>query len=234
MADKGFIYLHRKILKSSVCKNTNVFAVWIWCLLKATHVAYKIPFGSTDIELQPGEFVTGRKVASKELHISPQTYRTCITYLKSTNRITTKSTNQFTIISIVNWKEYQNKPTNKSTRKLTNDQPTANQRLTTNNNNNNNITNNIYVRFEEFWNAYPNKKAKKKAEQSWLKINPSEYDKIMSSLGEYKKSEQWRAQGGRFVPYPSTWLNQERWNDEISPTLSDDEVDIKEPEYLKH
>ena len=140
MKDKGYIYLHRKILDSSVWKNPNTLAVWIWCLLKATHVKYKFPFNGTDIELEAGSFITGREIASKEAKISPQTYRTCINYLKSTNRITIKATNKFSIISIVNWEEYQNKPTNKSTSPLTNHQPTTNQQLTTYNNNNNNIT----------------------------------------------------------------------------------------------
>jgi hypothetical protein len=60
--------------------------------------------------------------------------------LKSTNEITSKSTNKYTIITVVKWEEYQllcEKSTNKSTSKLTNDQQTTNKQLTTDNKYNN-------------------------------------------------------------------------------------------------
>lgn len=86
------------------------------------------------MSLLPGEFVTGRNRATDELPgVSEQSYRSAIKYLKSTSRITTKSTNKFTIISICKWEEYQGELTNKVTSKLTNDQPTTNQQVTTNN-----------------------------------------------------------------------------------------------------
>ena len=30
-----------------------------------------------------------------------------------------------------------------------------------------------------------------------------------------KQTEQWKKDNGKFIPYPATWLNQERWTDEI-------------------
>ena len=55
-------------------------------------------------------------------------------HLKSTNEITIKSTNRFSIVTIVNWEKYQinkKQSTNKLTNNLTNNQPTTNQQLTT-------------------------------------------------------------------------------------------------------
>ena len=115
---------------SSVWKNTDTVTVWVWCLLKATHKGYKFPFNGKDIELAPGQFITGREAGAKESLTSTMSWRTCIAYLKSTNRITIKVTNKFTIISIVNWEGYQ-KLTNKKDTQLTNHQPTTNQQLTT-------------------------------------------------------------------------------------------------------
>ena len=134
---EGFIKIHRKIMESSVWKNTDIIAVWLWCLLRANHKDTKVPFNGDDIELKSGEFITGRNKATEELPISPQTYRTCIKYLKSTSRITIKSTNRFSIISIVKWEEYQTNLTSKSTNKLTNSQPATNQPLTTDKNDKN-------------------------------------------------------------------------------------------------
>ena len=133
----GWIKLHRKILDSSVFQNAKYFKVWVWCLMKATHKEVDFPFNGKDIKLQPGEFLTGRKVAAEELDISEQNFRSAMKYLISTNRLTSRSTNRFTVYSIVNWEEYQiddEKVTSKVTKKVTNKQPPTNQPVTTNNN----------------------------------------------------------------------------------------------------
>lgn len=68
--------------------------------------------------------------------------------------------------------------------------------------------------FEEFWKKYPRKVAKKKALKAWDKINPDRklLDKMLSSIEIAKKSRAW-IEG--FIPHPATYLNGERWEDEI-------------------
>lgn len=70
--------------------------------------------------------------------------------------------------------------------------------------------------FDRFWQAYPKKKAKAKARQAWVKLKPDmELCKIMAAaLDQQKRSETWKREDGRFIPYPATWLNQRRWEDE--------------------
>ena len=83
----------------------------------------------------------------------------------------------------------------------------------------NRIEKNRVEMFEQFWIAYPNKKTKKKAYDSWKKINPSDklFKEIMSGLERSKSSKQWQKDDGQYIPHPTTWLNQERWNDEDTP-----------------
>lgn len=71
--------------------------------------------------------------------------------------------------------------------------------------------------FESFWAAYPKKKAKASARKSWDKLNPDmDLCKAMSTALEAQKhSTDWQRDDGRFIPYPATWLNQRRWEDEI-------------------
>lgn len=71
--------------------------------------------------------------------------------------------------------------------------------------------------FDKFWQAYPRKVSKKEAQKSWKKINPSLelFEKILKALEMVKQTEQWKKDNGKFIPYPATWLNQERWTDEI-------------------
>lgn len=73
-----------------------------------------------------------------------------------------------------------------------------------------------------FYDAYPKKKGREKAEKSWAKINPNDelIAKIMSALDRAKQSRDWLKDGGQYVPYPASWLNGRRWEDEINSTPS--------------
>ena len=73
----------------------------------------------------------------------------------------------------------------------------------------------VTEKFEEFWSEYPRHISKKVALARWmkLKVTPELFEKIMSSLKVQKKTKQW--QNPEYIPHPSTWLNQERWNDEV-------------------
>lgn len=73
--------------------------------------------------------------------------------------------------------------------------------------------------FERFWKAYPRKKAKSDAKKAWDKLKPSmELCRTMSAaLDKAKRSEEWTKDGGRYIPYPATWLNGRRWEDETVP-----------------
>lgn len=70
--------------------------------------------------------------------------------------------------------------------------------------------------FAAFWAEYPRHTAKAVAVKSWQKINPdaSLQESIMDGLRRQKTSVQWQRDGGKYIPHPSTWLNQRRWEDE--------------------
>lgn len=74
----------------------------------------------------------------------------------------------------------------------------------------------IEERFKVFWKAYPRKSGKGSAEKAWAKIAPSQklFDEIMAALDVAKRCEQWLKDNGQFIPYPATWLNQKRWEDD--------------------
>jgi len=70
--------------------------------------------------------------------------------------------------------------------------------------------------FEIFWKIYPKKIGKAVAKKSWIKLSPGEdiCKKIATALQYQMQSDQWQKSSGQYIPNPSTWLNQERWNDE--------------------
>jgi len=71
--------------------------------------------------------------------------------------------------------------------------------------------------FDQFWKSYPKKVGKGAARKVWKKIKPNEklWSKIIASLEIQKLSHQWTKYGGQYIPNPSTWLNEERWEDEL-------------------
>jgi hypothetical protein len=82
--------------------------------------------------------------------------------------------------------------------------------------------------FDKFWDAYPKKKSKGQAEKTFKNINPDEQllETMISTIERAKKSEDWIKENGKFIPYPSTWLNAQGWLDEYEP-----EKDEKENKY---
>lgn len=103
----GWIKLHRKSLESSVFRNPTYWQVWCWCLMRANHEDNKIPFNGRDFTIVMGEFITSIEKGSLECNVTERKWRNAINYLKKTNRLTIKTTNKFTVISIQNWKDYQ-------------------------------------------------------------------------------------------------------------------------------
>lgn len=72
--------------------------------------------------------------------------------------------------------------------------------------------------FEEFWKAYPRKTNKGFARKVFdkLKVDEELLQKMVKSINQQKNSEQWK--NPQYIPHPSTWLNGERWEDEIQST----------------
>jgi hypothetical protein len=71
--------------------------------------------------------------------------------------------------------------------------------------------------FGMFWEAYPRKAGKPASEKAFAKVRPSGlvFDAILKAIEAQKRSAQWTKDGGQFIPYPATWLNQRRWEDEL-------------------
>ena len=132
----GYIALHRKILDWEWWDDANTTRLFLYILLNTNHTAKKW----RGIEIKKGEFLTSRDTLALKTGLSVQNVRTSLKRLKSTNELTIKTTKSYTLIKVVNWVNYQdkrNEVTKKVTKKLTNNQPTSNQQVTTTNNDNN-------------------------------------------------------------------------------------------------
>ena len=79
--------------------------------------------------------------------------------------------------------------------------------------------------FNQFWTAYPKHIAKQSAVKAFEKLKPDEklLEAMLKAIEMQKESKQWEKDGGAFIPYPATWLNQRRWEDEL-PQVETDNV----------
>ena len=69
--------------------------------------------------------------------------------------------------------------------------------------------------FEQFWQQYPKKVGKLTAKRSWEKLSLENQQKALEAIVEHRKY--WTAKGTEWelICHASTWLNQERFEDEL-------------------
>lgn len=82
--------------------------------------------------------------------------------------------------------------------------------------------------FDRFWAEYPRKQGKGAALKAYRKARKKiTAEEMLSAVRRQKTSWDWTKDGGQYVPQPATWLNQERWSDELrdSPPPKDDADD---------
>lgn len=112
MLENGFIVLHRKIVN------------WEWYKDPATRIVFEHLILTANYEEKrfKGEAIhRGQRVASygtlaKETGLSVRNVRTAIRHLISTNEVTSKATNKYSVFTIVNYDMYQDKrQTNRQT-----------------------------------------------------------------------------------------------------------------------
>ena len=209
---EGYIKLHRKISDWEWYNDPNTFRLFMHLLLNANYEAKKWQ----GLDIQPGQLLTGRIKLAHELKLSEQEIRTSISKLKSTNEITIKSTNKFSVVTLNMWADYQDRNTAKQPTKQPGTHQTSNQQSTKYKEvkEDKEVKNNNIARFEEFWNMYDMKKGRKPCLNKWGKISHSDIERIFEHIPNYVKS----TPGGKFRLNPLKYLTDEHWNDEITQT----------------
>lgn len=120
-----FIQLHKKICEwewyTDIPTKTLFLHILLKCNYKEAKWRWKI--------IKPWQFITSSEHLAMETWLTRQQVRTALKKLESTWEITYQATNDYTILGLNNWATY-NQPDNQ---RITNDQPTNNQRITTTN-----------------------------------------------------------------------------------------------------
>lgn len=243
---EGWIKIYRKTLDNPiVTKDGDYLAIWIYLLLNATHKEYDVLFGGKRTTLKKGQLLTGRQSISQKLKINEYKVQRVLKSLENEHQIAQQKSNKNRLITIVSWNKYQ-EDTQQDAQQVHNKCTTTAQQLHTNKNvknikNDKNVKNNIIygesedkktgkveimevweIQFNEFYRLYP-RKVKKQDVKKWFKKNkPSNelFSSMLHSLEQFRASKDWQKDGGQFIPYPTTWLNQKRWEDECVNTIT--------------
>ena len=123
----GWIKLYRKFDEWEWFNISEMVHLFIYLLLNANHEDGEW----RGVAIKRGQVVTGLHKLHEKTKISFQTIRTCLSRLKKTGEINIQTTNQYSIITILNYESYQSdqQTTNKrSNKRLTNDQQTTNNK----------------------------------------------------------------------------------------------------------
>lgn len=69
--------------------------------------------------------------------------------------------------------------------------------------------------FSDFWLLYPRRVAKKDALKAWARMTPNQQMAALTACVNWRRV--WANKDIDYLPYPATWLNGERWDDELPP-----------------
>lgn len=130
MENNGFIKIYRSILDWEWYQDANTKAVFLHLLLNANweetrYRGFVVPRGS---------LIAGRKSLAHDLGMTERSVRTSLEHLKSTGEVTIKTTNRFSVITIVNWDNFQGleeKATSQTSLQRSLKRPTTDQQPTT-------------------------------------------------------------------------------------------------------
>ena len=67
--------------------------------------------------------------------------------------------------------------------------------------------------FDEFWKHYPNKRVKKTARQAWARAIKRETPESIVDAARRMAADPNLPMDQTKIPHPTTWLNQDRWNE---------------------
>jgi predicted ArsR family transcriptional regulator len=215
----GYIKLYRSMLEWDWYKDSKAKDLFIHLLLKAAWEDDEWQ----GVEIRPGQAITTVAQLAEELRLSTRSIRTSLDKLKTTNELSVKTSNRYSLITIVNWAKYQARDDGEGNQ---NDKPyvaQATNKRQTKAVSSYHIKNKEYKKeevyghlFDRFWNAYPRKIAKQAAQKAFNQVKPEEalLVRMLTALERQKKSTAWTKDDGQFIPHAATWLNGRRWEDE--------------------
>jgi hypothetical protein len=223
----GFKLIAHKLLENDLMDKPPLYAkLWLWMLLRAH-------WKDRD-KLKRGQFLTSisemQNAMSYKIGYRKHTptigeIRSAYEAFTNNTMISTTKTTRGMIITIINYGYYQDINNYEQHNEQHNENSTK-RTITTQDTERKRIKELKHLsEFEQFYSAYPKHEGRKSALAAWNKYNgemKNLFPMIMQAIETQKQSfgSCLNPEGGkRFIPLPSTWLNGERWKDDLVDNL---------------
>ena len=209
MTNDGWIKLHRKITSHWVYQDSKKFKAWMAILFTVNHEKQKVNIGNQLIECDRGESVQSLSSWVKIFgeNWSIKRVRNFFRLLVEDGMIVIESVGVSTRLTVCNYDDYQDSGQAKGKQRDSNGQDRGNGGAT-----NKNDKNDKNIIFVDFWELYDKKVgSKKRCEKKWNTLDWQTQTHIISFLPEWLK----QFPDKQFQPFPETFLNQERWQDDL-------------------
>ena len=220
----GWLKLYRSILDSAVFQDAEILKVWIWLLCNVAFEQHDTICYGKVIHLKPGQIATGRKKIAQCTDLNENKVYRALTALKSLGNIEIKSTNKYSIITIVNWDKYQGENGNRTTNEQqTNCKTTAEEqqdnikRTQHKNEKNGKKEKNIYICsfFQSVWDEYPKKLGKNKITKAAMEqLEEAGEDAVMDAVRRYVEKIKRDGTEEKYIMHGSTFFNG-AWRDYV-------------------
>ena len=235
----GYYIKARKFQESSIAHAPpHVREIWDWILMQANHkdtgVCKRGQCYRTYKDIQEGLswFIGYRKMAYKKYQCE-----TAMKWLKKATMVTTTKTTRGMLITVLNYDRYQTPEnyenhTKADTRTTMKPQPTdtINKKEKKERKKETKRANGYSESFLEFYGHYPLKENKKAAFKAWAKIEGRKelLPTMIKAIRDQAAEKIRKKKNNEFCPewaHPSTWLNNARWEDQVSTPIESQESD---------
>jgi len=222
---RGYVKLWRRLQNSSLWKQEKFTRgqAWVDLIMLANHKPGYIRVRGIKVDIDRGQLAHSELTLAKRWKWSRGKVRRFLKELTSNpvQQIEQQKNNLTSLINIINYDQYQSDGTTDGHQTVhQTDTKRYTKRYT--NKNDKNVKNDKKKEsmpspsFDKFWAEYPKSRRndKKRCSRIW-KDEKLELiaEKIITALKSHKKSEQWMS---NIIPNATTWLNQERWEQELS------------------
>ena len=209
---QGYIKAYRKVLDSQLYKHLTSKqrdVMWV-CLLRASHCEKEWEWEGNIFKCSPGQFITSVMSIKKNCasDVSIKNIRTALTKLEKWQFLTIKTAKTGTLITIVNWDEYQIEEKKGQSKRQSNGKQVATIK---------NEENEKNILFSVFWDKYhlitcKPKKDKTPSIKYWKKLKDNERELAIKNIQLYYND----LSDKKYCKKARTYLSDKSFNDEFT------------------